>query len=368
MVSRIAPYLAMFLVCFAGVYAALALHDRFAPPPVTGLDRLSNYQPVAMEKGPGQVAFADAVKRVQPAVVSVFQFRRDFWTGSEEPAGLGSGVILSGDGYVITNFHVIDGADSLVVKLADGTTKEARVVGADRPSDLALLKIDGKDLPYAELGDSDALVQGEWVFAIGAPLGIENTLSVGVVSAVNRDLPGSGGQYPLVGAIQTDAAINEGNSGGPLANVSGQVIGINTAIVSPTGGSVGLGFAIPSKQVLRFVKEVREFGRMRHPSLGIRPYWHDAPNRDLGLIRVLGGVKLPDRGLIVLDVAPNGPAAKAGFQRFDIITKLNDQDLRSLSDFLIFMMKAEVGETVKVTFWRDGQEQQKEVTLEDIGS
>lgn len=354
----------MFLACFAGVFAALYLHDRLAKP-TNSLERLANYQPIQYEKQPGQVAFADAVQKVRPAVVSVFQLRRDFFSGSQVQAGIGSGVIISNDGYIVTNNHVIEGADAVVVKLQDGSTHEANIVGADRPSDLALLKINATDLPFAELGDSAGLVQGEWVFAIGAPLGIENTLSVGVVSALNRDLPADGDSYPLVGAIQTDAAINQGNSGGPLANVHGQVVGINTAILSPTGGSIGLGFAIPAKQVLRFVEQIRTYGRMRHPTLFIRAEWHPAPRRDPYLRELVGDVQLPDQGLVVLAVKPQGPADEAGLQELDIITKINNQVLRDRSDFLLLMMKAEVGEKIQITFWRGGQERTTEATLQD---
>lgn len=354
----------MFLACFAGVFAALYLHDRLAKP-TNSLERLANYQPIQYEKQPGQVAFADAVQKVRPAVVSVFQLRRDFFSGNQVQAGIGSGVIISNDGYIVTNNHVIEGADAVVVKLQDGSTHEANIVGADRPSDLALLKINATDLPFAELGDSAGLVQGEWVFAIGAPLGIENTLSVGVVSALNRDLPADGDSYPLVGAIQTDAAINQGNSGGPLANVHGQVVGINTAILSPTGGSIGLGFAIPAKQVLRFVEQIRTYGRMRHPTLFIRAEWHPAPRRDPYLRELVGDVQLPDQGLVVLAVKPQGPADEAGLQELDIITKINNQVLRDRSDFLLLMMKAEVGEKIQITFWRGGQERTTEATLQD---
>jgi serine protease Do len=362
--SRITTYLAMFIACFAGVFAALWVHDRIAKP-TDSLQQLATYQPIRYEKDPGQVAFADAVQKLKPAVVSVFQMRRDFFTGDQVQAGIGSGVIISPDGYIVTNNHVIEGADAVMVKLQDGSTHQATIVGADRPSDLALLKINENNLPYAELGDSDDLVQGEWVFAIGAPLGIENTLSVGVVSALNRDLPASGENYPLVGAIQTDAAINQGNSGGPLANVHGQVVGINTAIVSPTGGSVGLGFAIPAKQVLRFVKEIREHGRMRHPTLAIRAQWHPAPRQDPYLRELVGDVELPEQGLVVLAVKPGGPADKAGIRELDIITKINDQELRDRSDFLLFMMKANVGQKVQITFWRGGSEVTTDATLED---
>lgn len=354
----------MFVACFAGVFAALWVHDRLAKP-VSSLDQLANYQPIRYEKDPGQVAFSEAVQKVRPAVVSVFQMRRDFFSGDQVQAGVGSGVIISNDGYIVTNNHVIEGADAVIVKLQDGSTHEASIVGADRPSDLALLKINATNLPFAELGDSDDLVQGEWVFAIGAPLGIENTLSVGVVSALNRDLPADGDSYPLVGAIQTDAAINQGNSGGPLANVHGQVVGINTAILSPTGTSIGLGFAIPAKQVLRFVGEIRAHGRMRHPTLFIRAQWHPAPPRDPYLRELVGDVQLPDQGLVVLAVKPEGPADKAGLQELDIITKINNQVLRDRSDFLLHMMKAEVGDKIQITFWRGGQERTTEATLQD---
>ncbi len=364
MFNRLLIYASMFVVCFAGVFAALWVHDRIAKP-VTSLEQLANYQPIRYEKDPGQVAFSEAVQKLRPAVVSVFQMRRDFFSGNQVQAGLGSGVIISADGYVVTNNHVIEGADAVVVKLQDGSTHDAQVVGADRPSDLALLKINATNLPFAELGDSDDLVQGEWVFAIGAPLGIENTLSVGVVSALNRDLPADGENYPLVGAIQTDAAINQGNSGGPLANVHGQVVGINTAILSPTGASIGLGFAIPAKQVLKFVQEIRQHGRMRHATLAIRAEWHPAPRRDPYLRELVGSIELPEQGLVVLAVKPGGPADNAGLQELDIITQINNQPLRNRSDFLLFMMKADVGQNVHITFWREGKQMTTQATLQD---
>ena len=266
----------------------------------------------------------DAVARVAPAVVTV-QTKApaqpepsDFFFGnrSERPVqGLGSGFIARADGVIVTNAHVVSGATSVNVALRDGTTYPAKVVGVDEMNDLAVLRINAQHLPVAILGNSDDLMIGEWSIAIGNPYGFflgntEPSVTAGVISGTGRNLVGQaegGGVY--VDMIQTDAAINPGNSGGPLVNALGEVIGVNSSIYTPSGGSVGLGFAIPINRARRVIEDLLAHGAVRRPWIGMQPRLPDSDNpRD-----VLTG------GVVVRSVAPGSPAAQAGLEPGDVI-------------------------------------------------
>jgi serine protease Do len=216
----------------------------------------------------------------------------------------GSGFIISGDGYVLTNHHVIDGADEVTVKLSDSREFQAKVVGSDEKSDVALLKIDAKGLPALRLGDSRQLRPGQWVVAIGSPFGLDHSVTAGIVSAVGREIQAPN-QYLIDQVIQTDAAINQGNSGGPLINASGRVIGVNTQIATGNGGNVGLGFAVPINTVRDVVSEIIDRGRVEHAELGIR-----ARALTPEIARLF---RFPVRtGLLVAEVFPDTGAARAG--------------------------------------------------------
>ena len=264
---------------------------------------------------------------------------------------LGSGFVISADGFIVTNNHVIDGADEVEVEFFSGERLVAEVVGTDPKTDIALLKVDSDDpLPFVSFGDSDEMRVGDWVMAMGNPLGQGFSVSVGVVSARERALSGTYDDY-----IQTDAAINRGNSGGPLFNMAGEVIGVNTAILSPTGGSIGIGFAMSSSVVTNVVAQLREFGETRRGWLGVRI--QDVTGD------IAEGLGLADaRGAMVTDV-PEGPARDAGMEVGDVILSFDGRDIADTRELVRIVGESGVGETVRVIVFRDGATQTLRVTL-----
>jgi serine protease Do len=266
---------------------------------------------------------------------------------------LGSGFIIDPAGYVVTNNHVIDKADEVDVILNDGTNLRARVVGHDSKSDLALLKINTtKPLKAVKFGDSDKLRLGEWVIAIGNPLSLGGTVTAGIVSARHRDI-NSG---PYDDYIQTDAAINRGNSGGPLFNLNGEVVGVNTAIISPTGGSIGIGFAIPSKTAVPVLEQLRATGEVRRGWLGVRIQQVTDEIADSLNIK-------PARGALIAGVVDNGPAKHAGIEQGDVIVKFNGKDVKDMRDLQRIVADSPAGKEVSATVIRKGKELTKTVKV-----
>lgn len=308
-------------------------------------------------------AMIEAIAKVKPAVVTVINTlpaSQTFFGEVIEPQASGSGVIIDEKGYIVTNNHVVEEAQRLDVIYADGSKKEATLVGADKYSDLAVIKVDGAVPAMAELGDSSTLQPGEPVTAIGSPLGdFKGTVTVGVVSALDRRLD-TGQGYMMENLIQTDAAINPGNSGGPLINALGQVIGINTAIVgrSTYAGTVaeGLGFAIPSNTVKAVAQQLIEKGYVERPYLGIE-YATITP-------RLASAYDLPaDQGVYVQRVASGSPAATAGLQEGDIITAINDQTIDEDNPLTNVLWRFHVADEVRLTVLRQGEELSVDVTL-----
>ena len=341
-------------------------------------------------------SFADLAARLLPAVVNVSstqtltakngpaagpempafppgspfeQFFKDFLNrnhpggggsggGDSQPAprraqSLGSGFIVDPAGYVVTNNHVIEGADEVSVTLQDGTTLKATIVGRDESGDLALLKVKSdKPLPTVEFADSSQSRVGDWVLAIGNPFGLGGTVTAGIVSARGRDI--HQGQYDDF--IQTDAAINRGNSGGPLFNMDGQVIGINTAIFSPSGGSIGIGFAIPANMAKNIVAQLKEYGHPRRGWLGVK-IQQVTPE-------IAESLGLKDaNGAMVAGVTDGGPAEKAKIRGGDIILKFDGHDVKEMHNLPRIVADAEVGKEVPVVVWRDGKEITVQTTL-----
>jgi serine protease Do len=321
------------------------------------------------------VNFADIVERINPAVVNIdatarggdgsrrrrrgdstdpFDFDLSPRGDRDAPRrGAGSGFIIDADGSILTNNHVIERAERIVVKLSDGRTLRARVVGADPDTDIALIKIDGQtSLPVAPIGDSSSLRMGEWVCAIGNPLGYEHTVTVGVVSHLGRKLFDAS----LDNYIQTDAAINRGNSGGPLFNLDGDVIGVNTAIISPSGGSIGIGFAVPAKTAVAVIDQLREFKEVRRGWLGVRiQQVTDDIAESLGI--------KPARGALVAGIDDKGPAKPAGIEPGDVIIKFDGKDIKEMRDLPKIVGDTPVGKDVPVVVIRKGKEEQKTVRL-----
>jgi Do/DeqQ family serine protease len=327
----------------------------------------------------GSNFIADAVDRVGPAVVridasrtiklrsrrpAVFddpafrQFFGDAFGGDSEPQereekGTGSGFIISGDGLVVTNAHVIAQADTVTVTLRDGREFKGKVLGSDPLTDVAVIRIQANNLPTAPMGNSDQLRAGEWAIAIGNPLGLDNTVTAGIISATGRSSADVGIPDKRVGFIQTDAAINPGNSGGPLLNQRGEVVGVNTAIRRQ---AQGLGFAIPINTAQRIAQTLATKGKVSHPYLGIqmrtltaslRKQLNEDPNRPVD-------VKV-EKGVIVFAVARNSPAAKAGMRRGDVIVKMNGQAVSSAEQVQTAVEKTTVGNTAQVEVNRSGQ-------------
>lgn len=257
---------------------------------------------------------------------------------------LGSGFVISSDGYLMTNYHVIKDADEVVVRLSDRRELVAKVVGSDERSDLALLKVEAKDLPVIKVGRSDKLKVGEWVLAIGSPFGFDHTVTAGIVSAMGRNLP----RENYVPFIQTDVAINPGNSGGPLFNLRGEVVGINSQIYSPSGGYVGLSFAIPVNVAMEVAEQLKTSGQVSRGYLGV--VTQDI-TRDLA-----DAYNLPrPAGALVSKVLPGTPAEKAGLRDGDVITQFNGRDIVRHTDLPFMIGRAKVGSSYPLTVYRDGK-------------
>jgi serine protease Do len=259
---------------------------------------------------------------------------------------VGSGFIISADGYVITNNHVVEGADEIQVNLNDRRVFDAQVIGLDEPSDLALLKIDMEGLPFTSFGDSDALRVGEWVLAIGSPFGLEFSAAAGIVSAKGRSVPGRS-TYNYMSFIQTDVAINQGNSGGPLFNLDGEVIGINSQILSSTGGSNGISFSIPSNVAINVVAQLRDSGRVERGLLGVR-----MREVDYALAAIFGMDR--PQGAFVDEVQPGSPAAAAGVIDEDIIVEFNAHQIDHFTDLPFYVGQYRPGTEAGLTVYRDG--------------
>jgi Do/DeqQ family serine protease len=328
-------------------------------------------------------SYADIVKVVAPAVVTVrtegrarlsrtgFQddeffgpfFGDPFDRGPARPAprqrGLGSGVIVTADGYILTNHHVVDGAETIRVELSDRRTHDARLVGSDEPSDLALLKVQASGLKPLSLGDSDAVEVGDVVLAIGNPLGIGQTVTMGIVSAKGRSTGIGDGSYEDF--LQTDAPINQGNSGGALVSTKGELVGINSQILSVTQGNIGIGFAIPSNMARHVMDELRAEGRVRRAQLGVtvQPVTSDMA-ASLGLDEISGA--------IVSSVTAGSAADRAGLARGDVITSFNGQPVSDTNSLRNRVAAAEPGSNATVVVLRDGKERTVSVRLDEAAA
>jgi serine protease Do len=327
---------------------------------------ISTSQTVEAKGGPGGGEGRGATPQLPPG--SPFEeFFDDFFKnrrgGPGSPRGgdmqphktnsLGSGFIIDTAGIVVTNNHVIADADEINVIMNDGTKIKAELVGVDKKTDLAVLKFKPvKPLVAVKFGDSDKLRLGEWVIAIGNPFSLGGTVTAGIVSARNRDIASG----PYDNYIQTDAAINRGNSGGPLFNLDGEVIGVNTLIISPTGGSIGIGFAVPSKTVAGVVDQLRQFGELRRGWLGVRiQQVTDEIAESLNI--------KPARGALIAGVEDKGPAKPAGIEPGDVVVKFDGKDIKEPKDLSRVVADTAVGKEVDVVIIRKGEEQTRKVTL-----
>jgi serine protease Do len=346
--------LAMTALLFAAFAPASGAHARGAPE-----------------------SFADLADQLLPTVVNISttqtiedgpsqdleELFRDFLErrGEEPPqrrraSSLGSGFIIDAEGYIVTNHHVIEGADEITVRLHDDRTLKAELIGSDQETDLALLKVESSEpLPAATWGESSKARIGDWVMAIGNPFGLGGTVTVGIISAQQRDI--NAGRYDDF--IQTDAAINKGNSGGPMFDLDGRVIGVNTAIFSPSGLSVGIGFAIPSQLARNVISQVKKFGEVRRGWLGVRI---QTVNEELA-----EGLQLDQpHGALVASVTEDGPAAAAGIQQGDVILRFDGREVSEMRKLPRMVAETPIGGAVEVVVWRKGREEIFSVTLGEL--
>lgn len=375
----------LFLIFILLTLASCGMLRRDEPPAPqpTVTNTPNTITPVPASSGSGsQNSFADVVDRVAPAVVSVHSMRqaraprqhpffddprfREFFglpraQQREAPRvqGLGSGVIVSGEGYVLTNHHVIDGAEEIRIELSDHRVYSAKLVGSDPPSDLAVLKVDERNLPVLAMGDSDRARVGDVVLAIGNPLGLEQTVTAGIISAKGRSTGLSDGSFEDF--LQTDAPINQGNSGGALVSASGELIGINSQILSPTGGNIGIGFAIPVNMAKNVMDQLVRNGEVRRGSLGvtIQPVTAEAMGR-LGLQNA--------RGALVNSVVSGGAAERAGVRPGDVITAFNGNAIGDPNSLRNAVAATAPGTEASLTLWRNGREQQVRLRLGELNT
>ena len=361
----------------AALMAGGAIEGGYVPASPARAELRSLSQPLAMP------SFADVIDRVKPAVVSVrvkmetaaaprpfgdnsefqtpdlppghplerfFREFRDQQPGGQRQAprrrtqAQGSGFFISGDGYVLTNNHVVENGAEVEIVMDDGRTLEAKVIGTDPKTDLALLKVEGSDFPYVKLSSQKARI-GDWVLAVGNPFGLGGTVTAGIVSAQHRDI----GAGPYDDFIQIDAPVNRGNSGGPTFNLAGEVVGVNTAIFSPSGGNVGIAFAIPAATVEQVVGSLKENGTVTRGFIGV----HMQPVTKE--IAEAIGLKEP-RGALVAEALKDGPAAKAGIKTGDTIVAVDGESVKEARDLSRKIANAAPGKTVNVTVYRDGRE------------
>ena len=357
----------------AGWYGTRALADEPAPPATAA----------ARTIGAGVDSYSDLVDQVSPAVVTIRAqgrsrapqqfpfmddplFRRFFGEREQMPrvpqrrqAALGSGVIVRADGHILTNHHVVDGAEEITVELSDRRTLPAKLVGSDAPSDLAVLKVDASGLQPLPLGDSNAVEVGDVVLALGNPLGVGQTVTMGIISAKGRATGLGDGSFEDF--LQTDAPINTGNSGGALVNTRGELVGINSQILSPSGGNIGIGFAIPASMARNVMDQLIANGSVRRAQLGVT-----AQTIDSALARSLGLKEV--RGALVSDVAPGTAAERAGLRRGDVILAVDGQSIADSNALRNRIASTKPGTSVALTIVRDGREQSLSANLGELAS
>jgi serine protease Do len=355
----------------------LALPAAGLPAHAQGQGSLSK-PPATVDMKSAPASFAGLSKRLMPAVVNISTeqviasrmptfpegspaerfneyFGRD-GDGFQRQGSLGSGFVISADGYIVTNNHVIEQADTITITFSDGRELQATLVGRDKDTDIAVLKVSSRTpLPFVEFADSDKAEVGDWVIAIGNPLGFGGSVSAGIISATGRDLnTGRSDNF-----IQTDAAINQGNSGGPLFNLAGQVVGVNTAIISQSGGSIGLGFSVPSNTVKRISQTLIREGRVRRPWLGV-----NAQDADAALIKAYRAKGTS--GVIITRITPDSPAAKAKLEVGDLILTIDGRAVVSVREMTRMLSDKAIGKPVTLSISRDGRTRDIAVTLAEL--
>lgn len=386
-IKKVRSIAGIVLISALTAIISLFVYDRFVEPGqqiyVTDTPAKVHYASYSTNANAGPADFTQAAETVIPATVHINtkvppqeissgQSGNPFggffgWGGGQyySPGKLasGSGVIISDNGYIVTNNHVIEGASDIIVTLNDNRKYKAKVVGADPNTDLAVLKIDEKNLPYIVFGNSDEVNIGQWVLACGFPLNLQTTVTAGIISAKSRDLGiNHEGINPIETYLQTDAAVNPGNSGGPLVDTDGKLVGINSAIATPNGSFAGYAYAIPSNLVRKVADDILKYGTVQRAFLGI----YMEPRASSRSIQAAFNTSAKNvQGVEVSGVTDNGAAAQAGLEKGDIIVGVDDIQIVSQTDLLGVLARHHPGDKIKVTYLRDGKKRQANVILKN---
>jgi Do/DeqQ family serine protease len=370
-------HLPLAITCVLSSLLSVFLYSRFAGPKrivwggqegdaryVGLVDKLFNARSNSQFRSSAPTDFILAAETATPAVVNIralLQSNGGLWGGGSMTGSSGSGAIMSPDGYVVTNHHVVENSVDIKVTLADKREYKARLVGSDPSTDIALLKIEEDDLPFLVFGNSDSVRIGEWVLAVGNPFNLESTVTAGIVSAKGRNINILSGVASIESFIQTDAAVNPGNSGGALVNTGGELIGINTAIITESGSYEGYSFAVPSNLVQKVIRDLREFGTVQRAYLGVGIQDLDGETaREMGLPNA--------EGVLVNRIATQGAASDAGLVVGDVIMGINGTRVRSTAELQEYIGRYRPGENASVEYWRSGKKYKISVLLKDVNN
>lgn len=325
------------------------------------VDKLFNARSNSTFYSSAPTNFTDAAEVATPAVVNIralLETGGSIWSGGSLTGSSGSGVILSPDGFIVTNHHVVERSTDIKVTLSDKREYKAKLVGSDPSTDVALLKIDEVELPFLFFGNSDSVRIGEWVLAVGNPFNLESTVTAGIISAKGRNINILGGAS-IESFIQTDAAVNPGNSGGALVNTAGELIGINTAIITESGSYEGYSFAVPSNLVQKVIRDLREFGEVQRAYLGVKIQDLDSETaRDIGLPNA--------EGVYINYITTRGAAEDAGLEAGDVVIGINNTKVKSTSELQEYVGRFRPGDQVSIEYWRGGKKSRIRVTLKDL--
>jgi len=367
-------YLPLAITCVLSSLLSVLIYSQFARPNqvvwnseegevrYTGLvDKLFSNRSNSQFQSSAPTNFIESAAIVTPAVVNIralLETGNSLWGGGALTGSSGSGVIMSPDGYIVTNHHVVEKSTDIKVTLADKRTYKAKMVGSDPSTDIALLKIEAGELPFIVFGNSDSVLVGEWVLAVGNPFNLESTVTAGIVSAKGRNINILGGGASIESFIQTDAAVNPGNSGGALVNTVGELIGINTAIITESGSYEGYSFAVPSNLVQKVIRDLREFGIVQRAYLGVGIQDLDSEtSQEIGLPNA--------EGVLVNRIAKAGAASDAGLLEGDVIIGLNGTRVRSTSELQEYVGRYRPGDQVALEYWRKGKKNRIALILKD---
>jgi serine protease Do len=370
-------YLLLSLVCVASSLLSVLIYSQLISPSrvvwaeqggetrLTGLvDKLFDSRSNSSFRSSEPTNFIEAAEVATPAVVNIralIQTGGNIWGGGALTGSSGSGVVVSPDGYIVTNHHVVEKSNDIKVTLSDKRTYQAKLVGSDPSTDVAVLKIEEQELPFLVFGNSDSVRVGEWVLAVGNPFNLESTVTAGIVSAKGRNINILSGAASIESFIQTDAAVNPGNSGGALVNTAGELIGVNTAIITESGSYEGYSFAVPSNLVKKVVRDLREFGNVQRAYLGVGIQDLDSETaRDLGLPNA--------EGVLINRVATEGAASDAGLQEGDVVIGINSTNMRSTSELQEYVGRFRPGQSVQVDYWRNNKKLRSRITLKDVNN